>query len=180
MAKVRRSRGGFPPPKVTPAVVQRTADEFVRILRKWLTADEFAEMRRRNVQSPRGTCASHDFCDANMAMLEAVQTVLKLPKNQRAAPYLLDDWFVNLWSDAWDKAAPRLRLGKPGRQRPAAVAAMEFPIVYQTDAGTWSRTSRDRTAGSVIEVQRYLRRIGIDPKTRKIERGTATWIARKK
>jgi hypothetical protein len=46
-------------------------DRFAATLKEWLTPKEFAEMKRRNETDPTYanlSCASHDFCDANMAM----------------------------------------------------------------------------------------------------------------
>lgn len=49
---------------------------FAEKLASWLTPEQFAEIRRRNA-SPEykgtGACASHDFCDANEAMLQALE-----------------------------------------------------------------------------------------------------------
>ena len=73
---------------------------FTEVLGEWLTDDQFDEMRRRNV-SPEyadGACASHDFCDANMAMLEAFKRVVG------RAPDLAEDADVNLWDNAWNEA----------------------------------------------------------------------------
>lgn len=51
---------------------QRLGDAFADVLREWLTADEFAEMRALNAtsdfQGDNAPCASHNYCDANMAM----------------------------------------------------------------------------------------------------------------
>lgn len=47
-------------------------DAFAKVLEGWLTADQWAEMRRRNVDNDP-ECASQDFCDANMAMVEAYE-----------------------------------------------------------------------------------------------------------
>lgn len=51
----------------------RLADDFSRILGDWLTPSELAEIRRRNATPDySGVCASHDFCDANEAMAQAL------------------------------------------------------------------------------------------------------------
>ena len=52
-------------------IIAALAESFGEILRQWLTPDEFAEMKHRNESDPAyagKACASHDFCDANMAM----------------------------------------------------------------------------------------------------------------
>lgn len=43
-------------------------------------------------------CASHDYCDANMPMFEAVKNVTGLD------PEVSDETYAALWSDAWDIA----------------------------------------------------------------------------
>lgn len=50
------------------------SSEFSRILREWLSPDELAEINQRNSTSEySGCCASHDFCDPNQAMVEALE-----------------------------------------------------------------------------------------------------------
>lgn len=46
------------------------AATFAGVLRGWLTDEEWDAMRQRNAERPEGQswCASHDYCDANMAM----------------------------------------------------------------------------------------------------------------
>lgn len=53
------------------------ARELARTIRRWLTADELAEAVRRNATpeyADHNMCATHDFCDANMALDEAYRT----------------------------------------------------------------------------------------------------------
>lgn len=53
------------------------AREFVRTILRWLTPDEVAELRLRNATpeyAGSNACATHDFCDANMALDEAYRT----------------------------------------------------------------------------------------------------------
>ena len=58
--------------RITP---EAAAEKFVATLREWLTADEFAEMQRLNTaKTDPNVCHSHDFCDANMAMLDALES----------------------------------------------------------------------------------------------------------
>jgi hypothetical protein len=87
------------------ATVDRVAGEFSRVLHEWLTADELAEALRRNA-SPEyaGCCATHDFCDANMAMQEAfIAAGLPDPglfHGVHDCGLSTDD----LWDAAWDAA----------------------------------------------------------------------------
>jgi hypothetical protein len=58
---------------------RQLAEAFVAVLREWLTPEQFDEVCRRNaVQTDRLVCHSHDFCDANMAMYAAFQSLLRL------------------------------------------------------------------------------------------------------
>lgn len=51
------------------------AREFAKILHRWLGVKKMREVVKRNKryleEGYLSVCASHDFCDANMAMLEA-------------------------------------------------------------------------------------------------------------
>ena len=55
----------------TPTARQ-IADQFKTVIRSWLTSDQLIEVDRRNGVRADATCATHDFCDANMALLEAL------------------------------------------------------------------------------------------------------------
>ncbi len=74
--------------------------EFAKVLRKWLTVDEMlaAVALNRTARYGKGICASHDFCDANMAMLEAWETLsaIEMDANNEAQAVV--------WSAAWDIA----------------------------------------------------------------------------
>lgn len=78
--------------------VSKIATEFANVLRKWLGPVQFAKMQRRNMKSEENVCASHDFCDANMAMAEAFETVLNREPNVSNASD------TAIWNAAWDKA----------------------------------------------------------------------------
>jgi hypothetical protein len=48
------------------------AREFGELMGEWLTPRELAVVRKKNATPAYATaCASHDFCDANMCMLDA-------------------------------------------------------------------------------------------------------------
>jgi len=63
-------------PSKTAAPLPTVADlakQFDAVLREWLTAEEYeAVIRRNRTEEYRGSCATHDFCDANVAMMEAM------------------------------------------------------------------------------------------------------------
>lgn len=72
---------------------QKLATEFCRVLRQWLTPDHLAEAVRRNrTRAYEGSCATHDFCDANMVMLEA------------AGNSGVSEEDYETWNAAWDIA----------------------------------------------------------------------------
>jgi hypothetical protein len=85
-------------------VQEQLADRFAAVLKEWLTPQEFAEMKRRNETDPTyadSACASHDFCDANMAMdvawREIIGGSIDADKEEQAA----------LWNAAWADARQR-------------------------------------------------------------------------
>ena len=95
--------------------VEPIAEAFAEIMRQWLTRDEFAEMKRRNETDSAyagAACASHDFCDANMAMDAAFRQVM-----DRAPDVVGEGLAVEmdcaLWNDAWELAR-KLYLGHQG------------------------------------------------------------------
>lgn len=72
--------------------------EFCRILSKWLEPSEIREINRRNAQPEyAGCCASHDFCDPNQAMIDALEAF-----GLEFHPELFD-----LVDTAWDLANER-------------------------------------------------------------------------
>lgn len=78
----------------------RIAQDFAARLRAELTAEEMAEVNRRNATAEyqNGACATHDFCDANMPMAEAFAAA-----TGREIDLSSDD-DARLWSAAWDAA----------------------------------------------------------------------------
>jgi hypothetical protein len=53
-------------------MVNELAAEFAKRLREDLNDDTIAEVNRRNRSETSGVCHSHDFCDANVAMIGAM------------------------------------------------------------------------------------------------------------
>ncbi len=79
-------------------LVAKVATEFVSVLKRWLSTKDFAAMKAINAEDPSGLCcASHDYCDANMAMDEAINTA-------NNGNMISDDDANTLWNDAWAKA----------------------------------------------------------------------------
>jgi hypothetical protein len=88
------------------------AVEFGRVLRRWLTPDQVSLANTRNAGEYKdsGACASHDFCDANMAMAEAFDTFglptdIDLPESGGDSDAVRDNNSASIiWNNAWTKA----------------------------------------------------------------------------
>lgn len=81
----------------------KLAKAFADKVREWVTPSQFEEIRVRNRTYEKGICASHDFFDANMAMLEAFEeTFDRAPQIHDGAPLKAHDQM--LWNRAWDIA----------------------------------------------------------------------------
>lgn len=83
--------------KYTKKTVSKVAEEFAYVLQDWLTKDEMCVAIHRNRwEKDKQVCHSHDFCDANMAMNEALKKVIKHRETDE-----LDDPKIDLWNKAW-------------------------------------------------------------------------------
>ena len=82
--------------------IERVAREFATILREWATDEQWQTMRidnsRRKGTPLDNTCASHDYCDANEAMMMAFERVTG------REPSLQSDDDTRLWNAAWRSA----------------------------------------------------------------------------
>jgi hypothetical protein len=87
-------------PRRSPVTVEELAREFSSVLKKWLTKKEFREVIRRNdAESNPSICHSHDFCDANMAMVAAFENLnLETPDDEQG------EASFRLWNEAWNMA----------------------------------------------------------------------------
>ena len=73
--------------------------EFIKVINEWLTDQQIAIVNERNAQPDmKGSCATHDFYDANMAMDEAFKKAMGGQIDLQSD----DDMF--LWNEAWDLA----------------------------------------------------------------------------
>jgi len=69
---------------------EQVANEFCRILNSWLSSVEIAEINRLNATKEYSDCcASHNFCDSNMAMIEALE---KFGRRGEYSPLSQDAW----------------------------------------------------------------------------------------
>jgi hypothetical protein len=75
---------------------------FSAILRQWLTDSEIANINAANAASGynASTCGSHDYCDSNMAMLEAVSNATGIPVDDIDVD-ASDAQFCELLNEAW-------------------------------------------------------------------------------
>lgn len=79
------------------------AKVFSEKIQEWVSAEQFEEIKKRNRTYEKGTCASHDFLDANMAMAEAFEEVC----GRGVQIYdgdALQEQDTALWNLAWDIA----------------------------------------------------------------------------
>ncbi len=77
---------------------EQLCDQFCRILNEWLDPPTVGEINRLNsLPEYAGCCASHDFCDPNQAMADALETF-----GVEFHPDLCD-----LINEAWDQARER-------------------------------------------------------------------------
>jgi hypothetical protein len=93
--------------------IQELADKFVRNLRESLTPEQFAEMCQKN-STPEyqgGVCASHDYVDANMVMLDAFEDVVGRRMVMDGGDSPIEQADRALWNAAWEYAhATKLRV----------------------------------------------------------------------
>ena len=76
------------------------AARFALELSHCMTPEQLEEAARRNAENPNaGECATHDFCDAGQAMLDAFTAWA------RRVPDLSDDADIAQWDEAWGLAA---------------------------------------------------------------------------
>jgi hypothetical protein len=95
-AALGRARAEFD--RLGAVVVERVARAFADNLRRELGAARMATVIAANKTVAPGVCASHDYCDANMPMAAAFETVMGREPDASA------DADATLWSRAWDMA----------------------------------------------------------------------------
>tara|TARA_R110000744_G_C18950969_1_gene515658 strand:+ start:57 stop:386 length:330 start_codon:yes stop_codon:yes gene_type:complete len=72
------------------------AQAFIRTIKEWLTPEQCAEVDARNLKEDDDLiCHTHDFCDANMAMMAAFEEV------DGEEPNVSDESWCGLASKAW-------------------------------------------------------------------------------
>lgn len=92
--------------KDVPApTLHELARSFCSTLRDWLTAEQLEIVNENNHRiGDRGICATHEFCDANMAMQEAFRYHGILTPVEVDEGSIDHDVLVDLWNSAWSIA----------------------------------------------------------------------------
>lgn len=87
------------------ATHEQVADKFREIIRDWHTPEqvETIDLRNRFEEDP-GVCHSHDFCDANMAMMEAMES-FDIPVFDETG-HINNDTCL-FWGLSWDIASKK-------------------------------------------------------------------------
>lgn len=81
---------------------EKLAREFSRQLLKRIGIKQLVEANRRNAARGNDSCASHDFCDANVIMERAFRTAIGRAPLPKDGP--MTDATVTLWNAAWTLA----------------------------------------------------------------------------
>jgi hypothetical protein len=82
--------------------VQIIAAEFCRVLATYLTPVELGKAIAANkLETDANVCHSHDYCDANMAMWEAMVNTGIIDDNGIPEPSTKEQV---LWNDSWELA----------------------------------------------------------------------------
>lgn len=137
---------------------------FARQLAAVLSAEDFAEVCKRNRVAESGVCHSHDFCDANMVMARAFLVVTGMAVDTQR------DEDCVLWSQAWRIAMAKgldalcgsvhevegegvkraaIWLSKTGRVRSCVICPDVAAVVRAAAEAYGPRSTFRRTAASV-------------------------------
>jgi len=91
--------------------VKQIAGEFSRVLRDWLTPEQMESVISRNRREPdKNVCHSHDYCDANEAMIaafrQAVGREIWMPSDWEDGRCTEEehDADFQVWNTAWTAA----------------------------------------------------------------------------
>jgi hypothetical protein len=81
---------------------ETVAEVFIMVLKEQLSPEEIQEVIRLNAaETDENVCHSHDFCDANMVMAEALK---RLGVEARAS----SETSTRLWNEGWNLAVKLL------------------------------------------------------------------------
>ena len=73
------------------------AENFCILLRQELDEGEIQEVNKRNAELENWLCASHDFCDTNMVMIDTINQTFQITN---------EDWELDglFWSELMDNS----------------------------------------------------------------------------
>lgn len=84
---------------VSIQTTEQLAAKFSEVLRRWLKPKQLEKINRLNRhETNKSICHSHDFCDANQAMLDAMEALGMSDFNPS------DESLMELINAAWDMA----------------------------------------------------------------------------
>lgn len=83
--------------------IVKLSKEFGKVIQSWLDKEEIKAVNEKNAlykaTGDEGICATHNYCDANMAMDEAFENAFGYSPFENG----IDD-SVELWNGAWSMA----------------------------------------------------------------------------
>lgn len=86
---------------IQAVAIRRLSETFSRIVRDELAEDLTEIVRRNRLTEYEHSCATHDYCDANMLMHDAF---VEVQGHDLDASSAMD---THLWNDAWLRSAQR-------------------------------------------------------------------------
>ncbi len=90
--------------KTQQDVINAVAQRFAGRLRAMLTPGQWRTMRQANAaEQDAGVCHSHDYCDANEVMADAIADVTGA-YDSLAPDDPREDSLIRTWNAAWDAA----------------------------------------------------------------------------
>jgi len=87
-------------------IIAEAANHFRQLVRSQL-AEHLVEIDVANIGAPKHTDATHDYCDANMLMQDAICQVFRCHEDQLLSwddEAIPQDVWVPVWNAAWDLA----------------------------------------------------------------------------
>lgn len=80
------------------------ADRFKEVLRRGLSPAELAAIDEANRRRADRSCATHDYCDSNMAMLQAVVELTGLDEDEATDRLVRGDLLLDAVNEGWTLA----------------------------------------------------------------------------
>lgn len=89
---------------MTTPTARQFADQFKEVLRRQLSPAELLKIDQTNHRKADRYCATHDYCDANMAMLQAVVELTGLDEDEATDRLVRGDLMLDAVNDGWTLA----------------------------------------------------------------------------